>query len=294
MSTMNMPNVLNYQYSDNNIVNNNEYWTLVNILSTPMTPEVRKIVLDKLTSINNNLLMENKTIIQPNNFFGSNFDQVSRSPLNESSTSFKNISTSRNLPRDYVRDSSKNISKEFSRESIKNHDKEFERDYLERDYLERDNLSRENFRNNTDIPKDPLRDRMRESLRDSSRNILRSGALNSRKKDFEENVHPSFNSLDSLNHGHRNPIPISNPISSKTSNSQFPKKIVYNPNIFDNLSDDTEEIDLDTVSDSVINNNFDKHSDNSSVLDQKLNRIRNLQNKLLSVRSKKNSSVRNH
>lgn len=289
MSTMNMPNVLNYQYNDNNIMNNSEYWTLVNILSTPMTPEVRKIVLDKLTSINNNLLMENKTNIQSNNFFGPNFDHVSRSPLNESRTSFKNISQSRNLPRDYVRDSSKNISKDFTRESIKNHDKEFERDYLERD-----NLSRENFRNDTDITKDPLRDRMRESLRDSSRNILRSGVLNSRKKDFEENVHPSFNSLDSLNHGHRNPVPISNPISSKTSNTQFPKKIVYNPNIFDNLSDDSEEIDLDTVSDSVINNNFNRHSDNSSILDEKLNRIRNLQNKLLSVRSKKISSVRNH
>lgn len=48
---------MDYQYNNTNLINNMDYWTLVNILMTQITPDTRKKVLDRLMEMNNQLLM---------------------------------------------------------------------------------------------------------------------------------------------------------------------------------------------------------------------------------------------
>lgn len=57
---------MDYQYLNPMQLHTMDYWSLVNMLTSQITPETRKMILDKLSEMNNQLLMGmNMNSIQP-------------------------------------------------------------------------------------------------------------------------------------------------------------------------------------------------------------------------------------
>lgn len=55
---------MEYQYMNINQINNMDYWSLVGMLMNQISPETRKLILEKLTEMNNQLLIGNHSKIQ--------------------------------------------------------------------------------------------------------------------------------------------------------------------------------------------------------------------------------------
>ena len=56
---------MDYQYMNTNQISNLDYWSLVNMLMIQITADTRKQILDRLTEMNNQLLIGMKPQIQP-------------------------------------------------------------------------------------------------------------------------------------------------------------------------------------------------------------------------------------
>ena len=76
---------MDYHYVDSNTGSNNipiidaDYWTLVNLLTTQITPQIRKQILSRLTDLNDQLILANAIQNQFHN--GQNSQDLSRSTV---------------------------------------------------------------------------------------------------------------------------------------------------------------------------------------------------------------------
>lgn len=74
---------MDYQSIYANQIKNLDYWSLVQMLLTPITPEMRKCILDKLTEMNNQLLLNNSI------FSGMQLNLMNSENLNKTKDSLK-------------------------------------------------------------------------------------------------------------------------------------------------------------------------------------------------------------
>ena len=68
----------NNNNNNNNIIANADYWTLVNLLTTQITPEIRKQILLRLTELNDQLILS--SVIQNQLYNSQNKQDLSRFP----------------------------------------------------------------------------------------------------------------------------------------------------------------------------------------------------------------------
>lgn len=219
-------------------VKNIGYIGLVKLLTVKISPESRKIILDRLTDINNELL----------------YGAIN---LNMKQCEYENSFDDQN-----IFDIPNNMSYNY------------------------DHMQFDNGMNNTSSYYD--------------NDLSRVPITNTRKVNPTENIHPS---MDILNYKGPNPIPLNNPVNSKMNpkiNSKMnPKMNLYtHPAPCNNMQNNqsiykldrgniVSGIDLDNKTnriDKKTRNNFldNKYEqrDSNDTLDEKLNRIKMLQNKI--------------